>query len=394
MRRGSGKQRPIYMDHHATTPVDQRVLDAMLPYWTECYGNAASVDHEFGAEAHLAVERARAQVALLLGVAADEILFTSGATEANNLAILGAAQRYMDRGRHVITCVTEHPSVLDPCRFLERAGWEVTYLPVDRDGQLDMEALRNSVRSDTVLVSVMAANNEIGTIAPLAEIGAIAREHGVIFHTDATQAAAYVSLDVAAIGIDLLSLSAHKIYGPKGVGALYVRRRPRAVRLQNQVHGGGHERGLRSGTVNVPGVVGLGVAAEVARKERETETARLSYLRNHLLARLREVVPDLLVNGSLANRLPNNLSAAIPGVDSRALLIQLRDDVALSSGSACSTTKVEPSHVIIALGLGEERAHCSVRFGLGRPSTQEEVELVVRRIAEVVPRVRSLRQAG
>ncbi|MCZ7570921.1 MAG: cysteine desulfurase [Ardenticatenaceae bacterium] len=388
--RATLSRRPIYMDHHATTPVDPRVLDAMLPYFTQCFGNAASIDHEYGAEAGRAVEIARQQVARLINSRPDEIIFTSGSTEGNNLAILGVAKQYAPRGKHIITCVTEHHAVLDPCHYLERQGWQVTYLRVDQHGLVDPADVRRALTTETVLISIMAANNEIGTLAPIAEIGQIAREHEVLFHTDATQAIGHVPVDVEAMNIDLLSLSAHKTYGPKGIGALYVRKRRPRVRLAPQMHGGGHERGMRSGTLNVPGIVGLGKALEIARNEMEKEAKRLRALRQRLWEGLQARIDTLDLNGHPIRRLPHNLNIAIPGVESRSLLVQLKHDVALSTGSACTTAKVEPSHVILALGYGEARAYCSVRFGLGRENTENDVEFVVERVAAAVERLTQL----
>jgi len=377
-------RRPVYMDHHATTPVDPRVLEAMLPYFSQVFGNAASVDHEYGAEAAHAVENARQQVAQLINAQPDEIIFTSGATEADNLAILGVAEQCADRGNHIITCVTEHKAVLDPCHYLERKGWRVTYLPVDQYGLVDPGSVRKAITPQTVLISIMAANNEIGTLAPVAEIGRIAHEHEVLFHTDAAQAVGHVPVGVEAMNVDLLSMSAHKIYGPKGVGALYVRKRHPRVRLAPQMHGGGHERGMRSGTLNVPGIVGLGKALEIAGQEMEAEGQRLRGLRDRLWAGIQAGLNNVQLNGHPTQRLPHNLNIAIPGIESRALLVLLKDDVALSTGSACTTAKVEPSHVILALGYGEERAHCSVRLGLGRENIESDVNFAINRLAVVV----------
>ncbi len=381
---------PVYMDHHATTPVDSRVLDAMLPYFTQAIGNAASVDHEYGAEAAQAVARARRQVAELLGAQADEIIFTSGATEADNLAILGVAEHYRDRGQHIITCVTEHKAVLDTCAYLERKGWRVTYLPVDHHGLVDPDAVRRAITGDTVLISIMAANNEIGTIAPIAEIGRVAREHEVLFHTDATQAVGHIPIDVEAMQIGLLSLSAHKIYGPKGIGALYVRKRNPRVRLAEQIHGGGHERGMRSGTLNVPGIVGLGSALEIGGREMDRGGERLRGLRDQLWGSLEEHIGNVDLNGHPTQRLPHNLSVAIPGVESRSLVVQLKHDIAFSTGSACATAKVEPSHVILALGYGDARAHCSIRMGLGRETTEGDCLFAAERIGAAVRLARGM----
>lgn len=383
-------RRPVYMDHHATTPVDPRVLEVMLPYFNQDFGNAASIDHEYGAEAARAVETAREQIARLINAQPDEIIFTSGATEADNLAILGVAEQYADRGHHVITCLTEHKAVLDTCHYLERRGWQVTYLPVDQHGLVDPDDVRQAITPRTILISIMAANNEIGTLAPIDEIGRIAREHEVFFHTDATQAVGHVPVDVEAMNIGLLSMSAHKIYGPKGIGALYVRKRRPRVRVAEQMHGGGHERGMRSGTLNVPSIVGFGKALEIAREEMKTEGQRLRTLRDRLWAGLQAELDGVQLNGHPTQRLPHNLSIAIPGVESRSLLVQLKHDVALSTGSACTTAKVEPSHVILALGYGEERAHCSVRFGLGRENTEADVGFVLERLSAAVQQLRRL----
>jgi len=381
---------PVYMDHHATTPVDPRVLEAMLPHFSQVFGNAASVDHEYGAEAAHAVENARQQVAQLINAQPDEIIFTSGATEADNLAILGVAEQHADRGNHIITCVTEHKAVLDPCRYLERKGWQVTYLPVDQYGLVDPDNVRRAITPQTVLISIMMANNEIGTLAPVTEIGQIAHEYEVLFHTDAAQAVGHVSVDVEAMNVDLLSMSAHKIYGPKGVGALYVRKRHPRVRLAPQMHGGGHERGMRSGTLNVPGIVGLGKALEIAEQEMEAEDQRLRGLRDRLWAGIQAELDDVQLNGHPTQCLPHNLNIAIPGIESRALLMQLKNDVALSTGSACTTAKVEPSHVILAMGYGDKRAHCSVRFGLGRGNTEYDVAFVIERLVIAVQNLRRL----
>ena len=379
---------PVYMDHHATTPVDPRVVEAMLPYFNHHFGNAASIDHEYGAEAARAVEHARVQVARLIKARPDEIIFTSGATESDNLAILGTAKQYSNKGKHIITCVTEHKAVLDSCQFLAGEGWDITYLAVDQYGFVNPADVRGAITNETVLISVMVANNEIGTVAPIADIGRIAHECEVLFHTDATQAVGYLDIDVDAMGIDLLSLSAHKIYGPQGVGALFVRKRHPRVRLQPQVHGGGHQRGIRSGTLNLPGIVGLGKAAELARKEREVEAKRVGVLRDQLLKGLKAELDCVDLNGHPSQRLSNNLSVAFTGIESKSLLVQLKHDVALSTGSACTTAKVEPSHVILALGFGETRAHQSVRFGLGRENTEADVEFVMAKLCDGVLRLR------
>jgi cysteine desulfurase len=381
--------RPIYMDHHATTPVDPRVLETMLPYFTECFGNAASIDHEYGGEAFQAVSKARAQVAHLINASRDEIVFTSGATEADNLAILGLTEQYATKGKHIITCATEHHAVLDPCHYLESKGWQVTYLPVDQYGLVDPDAVRKAITPETVLISIMAANNEIGTIAPIAEIGKITREHEVFFHTDATQAVGHIPIDVEEMNIDLLSLSAHKFYGPKGIGVLYVRRLQPRVKLASQMHGGGHERNMRSGTLNVPGIVGMGKAAEIAEQEMEAEEQRLKALRDHLWEGLQANIEGIELNGHPTQRLPHNLNIFIPGIESRALVVELKHEIAMSTGSACTTAKVEPSHVILALGYDEDHAHKTVRFGLGRKNTEIEVDIVVAQLSESLYRLKA-----
>lgn len=382
--------RRVYMDHHATTPLDPRVLEAMLPYFSDKYGNPASRHHSFGWEAAEAVEQARAQVAALIGADPADIVFTSGATEANNLAIKGVVDFYADHGHHVVTVATEHKAVLDVCRALERAGKAtVTYLRVDRFGCLDPAEVRRAITDRTVLVSVMHANNEIGTIHPLAEIGKIARERGVLFHTDATQSAGKLPFDVDTMGVDLLSMSAHKLYGPKGCGALFVRRRGRRVRLAPQIHGGGHERGLRSGTLNVPGIVGLGRACELAAAEMSAEAARLRELRERLFAGLTRELDGVVLHGHPQERLPGNLNVSFTHIEGESLLLALTD-VAVSSGAACTSTTLETSHVLRAIGVDEELAQASIRFGLGRFNTPEEVDYVVQRVAEEVRRLRAL----
>jgi len=385
-------QLPIYLDHHATTPVEPRVLAAMLPYFTEVFGNAASKDHEFGYQASHAVEQGRAQVAALINARPDEIIFTSGATESDNLALFGVAERYADKGEHIITCVTEHKAVLDAAKRLESQGRRVTYLLVNQYGQIDLDELRAAITPQTILISIMAANNEIGTLAPLAEIGQIARTHGVLFHTDATQAAGYVLLDVQKMQIDLLSLSAHKMYGPKGIGALYVRRSNPRVRLAPLFYGGGHERGMRSGTLNVPGIVGFGAAAEIARREMKEQAAQLRTWTEQLFTGLQERIAGIARNGDPTERLPHNLNVYIPGVESRAFIAGMKD-LAVATGSACTSASVDPSHVIMALGFGDERAHCSLRFGLGRSNNAEQVAYVVEIVARRIEELRALRVA-
>ena len=380
---------PIYMDYHATTPVDPRVLEAMLPYFTDRFGNAASRNHSFGWQAEEAVEAARKQVAELIGGTAKEIVFTSGATESDNLAIKGAARMYRDKGNHIITVVTEHKAVLDTCKHLEKEGFEVTYLPVRKDGLVDLDRLRAAITDRTILISVMAANNEVGVLQPVAEIGRIARERGVLFHTDAVQAAGKVPFDVNAMNVDMASLSAHKMYGPKGVGALYVRRRNPRVLLAPIIDGGGHERGMRSGTLNVPGIVGMGEAAAIARREMPAEAARVAGLRDRLLEGLRQGLDEIFVNGSMEHRLPGNLNVSFAYVEGESLLMGI-NDVAVSSGSACTSATLEPSYVLKALGTGDELAHSSIRFGLGRFNTEEEVDYVAGKLVSVVRRLREM----
>ncbi len=381
-------RRPVYMDHHATTPVDPRVLDAMLPYFNQVFGNAASIDHEYGNEALKAVTKAREKIADLIKAKPDEIIFTSGATESDNLAILGVAEKSTDHGNHIITCVTEHKAVLDTCAYLACKGWQVTYLPVDQQGLVNPDDVRKAITSKTILISIMAANNEIGVLSPVADIGQFAHDHGVLFHTDATQAVGHVPIDVDAMNIDLLSMSGHKIYGPKGVGALYVRKlRPR-VRVAEQMHGGGHERGMRSGTLNVPGIVGFGKALEIAGKEMRSEGERLMDLRDKLWNELQNHIDVSEINGHPNKRLPHNLNISIPGIESRSLLIQLKNDVSLSTGSACTTAEVEPSHVILALGFGEERAYNSLRFGLGRENNESDVYYVIEKLSKAITRIK------
>ena len=382
---------PVYMDHQATTPVDPLVLEAMLPFFTEHYGNAASKSHAFGWRAEEAVEAAREEVARLVGATAREIVFTSGATEADNLAVKGVARFHAARGRHVVTCSTEHKAVLDSVAALEREGFLVTRLPVERDGRLDPERLRAALRPDTTLVSVMFVNNETGVVHPVAEIGRITRAAGVTFHCDAVQGAGKLPFSVDEVEADLVSLSAHKMYGPKGVGALYVRRRPR-VRLVAQMDGGGHERGLRSGTLDVPGIVGFGRACALSLEVRESEAARLLALRERLLAGITAQLSDVTVNGSLERRLPGNLNLSFACVEGEALLLSLRD-VALSSGSACTSASLEPSYVLRAMGVADDLAHASLRFGLGRRNTEEEVDHVVKLVVEKVRRLRALSPA-
>ena len=378
----------IYLDYHATTPVDPEVLRAMLPFFTEQFGNAASKQYRPGWEANAAVEDARSAVAALIGADAKEIVWTSGATEANNLALKGLAEVASPARNHFVTVATEHKSVLDTCKRLEGRGCQVTVMGVEPDGSIDLNRLRAAVTERTAAVSVMAANNEIGVLAPLAEIAAIAHERGALLHTDAVQVIGKVPFDVKSSGVDLASLTAHKLYGPKGVGALYVRRKSPRVTIAPLFDGGGHERGMRSGTLNVPGIVGFGVAATLARQQMSEEAARLLRLRQTLLAALRAGVGDLVVNGALDARLPGNLNVSFPGIDGEALLVSLCDEVAVSSGAAC--TAAEPSHVLKALGRKTELALASLRFGLGRWTTEEEVDRASARVVETVNRLRAM----
>jgi cysteine desulfurase len=379
---------PVYLDYHATTPVDPRVLEAMLPFLTHDFGNASSKSHAFGWRAEEAVEDARGEVARLVGASAKEIVWTSGATESNNLAIKGAAQFYREKGRHLVTCKTEHKAVLDSMHALERQGFEVTFLDVEPDGRLDPARVRDALRKDTVLVSVMHANNETGVVHPIEEIGKVTREAGVVFHTDAVQSAGKIPFDVDRANADLVSLSAHKVHGPKGVGALYVRRKPR-VRLVAQMDGGGHERGFRSGTLNVPGIVGMGKAAALALAERDDEGERVLRLRERLRKGLAAGLDLLTVNGSLEHRVPGNLNVSFAYVEGEALMMAIKD-VAVSSGSACTSASLEPSYVLRAMGVPEDLAHSSIRFGLGRFTTEEEIDFVTRLVIDKVKKLRDM----
>ncbi len=379
---------PIYLDYHATTPVDPRVLEAMLPFFCEEFGNAASKSHSFGWKGEEAVESARADVAQLVGASPKEIVWTSGATESDNLAIKGAAQFYREKGKHLVTCKTEHKAVLDSMHALERQGLEVTFLDVEKDGRLDPERLKAALRKDTILVSVMHANNETGVLHPVEEIGRITRAAGVLFHCDAVQSAGKVPFDVDRANADLVSLSAHKMYGPKGVGALYVRRKPR-VRLVAQMDGGGHERGFRSGTLNVPGIVGFGKAAQIALAEGETEAVRILSLRERLRLGLDAGLDLVTLNGSLEHRLPGNLNVSFAYVEGEALMMAIKD-VAVSSGSACTSASLEPSYVLRAMGVSDDLAHSSIRFGLGRFTTEEEIAFVTRLVVEKVEKLREM----
>jgi cysteine desulfurase len=382
---------PIYMDNQATTPVDPRVIEAMVPFLGEIYGNAASRNHAFGWAAEEAVDRGRSQIADLVGARPKEIIFTSGATESDNLAIKGVAEFYADKGNHIITAVTEHKAVLDTCQALERADVaEVTYLPVDQYGRVDVDDVKKAIRDETILISLMYANNEIGTLHPIREIGKLAKERGILFHCDATQGVGKIPVNVDEDGIDLMSMSAHKMYGPKGCGALYVRSRRPRVRLRAQMHGGGHERGMRSGTLNVAGIVGFGKACELCGQELETEAGRLISLRQRLYNGLTENLEDVYLNGHPTERIPGNLNLSFSYVEGESFLMGLNREIALSSGSACTSATLEPSYVLKALGVGEELAHTSIRFGLGRFNTEEDVDYVVKRVSEVVIRLREM----
>ena len=380
-------QRPIYLDCQATTPVDERVLEAMLPYFRESFGNPASIGHMYGWEAEAAVKLAREAIANAISATPEEIIFTSGATEANNLALKGVAEAYHSKGRHIVTVQTEHSAVLDPCAYLQSLGFEITYLPVKADGLIDLTELEAAIRPDTILVSVMAANNEIGVLQPISEIGKICRDRQVLFHSDAAQAIGKIPLDVNAMQIDLLSLTAHKIYGAKGIGALYVRRRPR-VSLAPQLHGGGHERGMRSGTLYTPQIVGFAKALEIAIASQDSEQQKILNLREHLWQRLSEI-EGIILNGHHTQRLAGNLNVSFTGINGAALILALQPIVAVSSGSACSSAKTSPSHVLTALDHSKELAYASIRFGIGRFNTFDEIETVAN---HVIASVRSLRK--
>src|SRR6516164_3141004 len=389
---GNGNQNvklPIYMDNHATTRTDSRVLEEMLPYFSETFGNAASRKHEFGWVAEQGVEQARERIAKLIGANTKEVIFTSGATESDNLAIKGVAEMYREKGNHIITQATEHKAVLDTCKRLEKFGFRVTYLPVQKDGRIDLDDLKRAMDDKTILVTIMTANNEIGVLQPIREIGALCHERGVLFHTDAVQAVGKVPFNVIQENVDIASISAHKFYGPKGVGALYVRRKNPRVQLVAQIDGGGHERGMRSGTLNVPGIVGLGQACEIAQKEMPEESLKLRGLRDRLKAGLEARLDEVYVNGSMEHRLPNNLNMSFAYVEGESLLMGI-NDVAVSSGSACTSATLEPSYVLKALGVGEGLAHTSIRFGLGRFNTQEEVDYVIDKMVQVVTKLREL----
>jgi cysteine desulfurase len=380
---------PIYLDNHATTRMDPRVLEAMLPYFTEYYGNAASRNHEFGWVAEQAVEKARKQIADLIGATSKEIIFTSGATESNNLAIKGVAEMYAEKGNHIITAATEHKAVLDTCKKLEKLGYRVTYLPLKGDGLIDLEMLKESFTDKTILVSIMYANNEIGVVQPIAEIGRMCRERGVLFHTDGVQVIGKIPVNVNTDNIDIMSITAHKVYGPKGVGALYVRRKAPRVQITAQMDGGGHERGMRSGTLNVPGIVGFGEACAIAQRDMPVEMERLRALRDRLKNKLEAGLDEVFINGSMEHRLPHNLNMSFLYVEGESLLMGI-NDVAVSSGSACTSATLEPSYVLKALGLGDDLAHSSIRFGIGRFNTEAEIDYVANKLIDVVSKLREL----
>ena len=381
--------RPIYLDCHATTPVDERVLAAMIPYFTEHFGNPSSIGHVYGWEAEAAVKQSREILAAAINATPEEIVFTSGATEANNLAIKGVAEAYFSKGQHIITVATEHSAVLDPCTYLKSLGFDITVLPVQPNGIIDLTELKKAFRPETILVSVMAANNEIGVLQPLAEIGEMCRENNIIFHTDAAQAIGKIPLDVQAMKIDLMSLTAHKVYGPKGIGALYVRRRNPRVQIAAQQHGGGHERGMRSGTLYTPQIVGFGKAVEIALATQETENQRLTELRQRLWEQLSQL-SGVHLNGHPTQRLAGNLNISVEGVDGAALLLGLQPVMAVSSGSACSSTSTAPSHVLTALGHSEKLAYAAVRFGIGRFNTAEEIDTVAQQVISTVQSFQSV----
>ena len=386
---GKGVKLPIYMDNHATTPMDPRVLEEMLPFFMEKFGNAASRNHSFGWAGEEGVETACERVAKLVGATTKEIIFTSGATESDNLAIKGVAEMYREKGNHIITAVTEHKAVLDTCKRLEKYGYRVTYLPVQKDGLVNLDELKRAMDDKTILVTIMAANNEIGVLQPVAEIGKLCRERGIIFHTDATQAVGKVPVDVNKQNIDVMSISAHKMYGPKGVGALYVRRKNPRVQISAIIDGGGHERGMRSGTLNVPGIVGLGKACAIASEEMAQEACKLAGLRNRLRDRIMGRLDEVYLNGSGEHRLPGNLNISFAYVEGESLLMGI-NDIAVSSGSACTSATLEPSYVLKALGTGDDLAHSSIRFGLGRFNTEEEVGFVTERVTKEVTRLREM----
>jgi cysteine desulfurase len=380
---------PIYLDHNATTPMDPRVLEAMIPYFTENFGNAASRNHSFGWHAEEAVDYAREQVAQLIGADPKEIIFTSGATEGDNLAIKGVYEMYASKGNHIITCTTEHKAVLDTCKHLEKLGAEVTYLEVQPDGLVDLKELEAAMRPTTILVAIMYANNEIGVVQPIKEISAIAKKHGALLFTDGVQAVGKIPVDVIADGIDIMAFTAHKMYGPKGVGALYVRRKNPRVKVTAQMDGGGHERGMRSGTLNVPGIVGFGKAAEIARTDMAADTERISKLRDKLENALKQI-DESYVNGNPAHRLPHVSNISFKYVEGEGLMMGFNKDIALSSGSACTSASLEPSYVLKALGLGDDLAHSSLRFGLGRYTTEEQIDFTIKAVTDTVLKLREM----
>ena len=380
---------PIYMDNHSTTPMDPRVLEAMLPYFIEKFGNAASRNHQFGWEAEEAVENARKQIAKLIHCDAKEVVFTSGATESDNLALKGVVEMYKEKGDHIITCTTEHRAILDTCKVLEKRGIKVTYLPVEKNGRVNPDEVRKAITDKTILISIMLANNEIGTIHPIAEIGKIAKEKGILLHCDATQGVGKIPVDVEALKVDLMSFTSHKIYGPKGVGALYVRKKGPRVRLVPQIDGGGHERGMRSGTLPVPLIIGFGKACELCEQEMPVESKRIAAMRDRLQAQIMKDLDESYLNGHPTERLPHNLNISFAYVEGEALLMGVKE-IALSSGSACTSATLEPSYVLRALGVGSDLAHSSIRFGLGRFTTDEEVDYTGKRMVEAVKRLREM----
>ncbi len=380
---------PIYLDSHATTPVDPRVFEEMIPYFTEHFGNASSLDHSFGYDASIAVSEAREKIAKAIGTNMDEILFTSGATESDNLALLGVMERNKSKGNHLITCVTEHKAILDTAKHLEKIGCKVTYLPVDEFGLIDLEELKSSITDETVLISIMFANNEIGTIQNIAEIGKIAHEHDVLFHTDAAQALGHIPIDVKKMNIDLMSISSHKIYGPKGIGALYVRSILPRVKINSIVYGGGQERNIRSGTLNVPGIVGFAKAVEIALDEMDSENIRFKKWTDAMLEQFSKVGGKL--NGHITNRLVHNLNIRFDGVQSKSIINTVSKKLAISAGSACTTQMVEPSHVLLALGLSEDQAHNAIRIGCGRFNTDEEIQIAINEILNALESIAKIR---
>lgn len=379
----------IYLDHNATTPVDERVLEKMLPYFTEVYGNAASNDHDYGYEAKKAVDKARKQIARVIGAKPEEIIFTSGATESDNIALRGIAEKYADQGDHIITCKTEHKAILDVCKKLEKMDKKITYLPVDQYGMIDPQDVKEAITSDTILISIMFANNEIGTIHPIKEIGEIAKENEILFHTDAAQAVGHLPIDVDDMNVNLMSMSGHKIYGPKGIGALYRKKSNPRVEIEPLIFGGGHERGIRSGTLNVPAIIGFGEAVRLGRKEMDKENKQYNEWSKYFLSKLRDEIGEVHLNGHPEKRLPNNLNLSIPGIESRALIVKLKE-IAVATGSACTSAKVEPSHVIKALGFGDQRAHNAVRISFGRGNTKEEIDQALNHLVSNIKRLNAL----